>query len=117
MQILGKNNLFQEIKYEAPKSKARGERSCLIEDFCKELDKDVGQVYKDKNGKLVKVKKSNPTTVAFFLSHLTVGDLYYFLSSCRQAKCGFRRAYYGGLKTIKQSYPQRGSCANKSDSV
>lgn len=100
MQVLGSNNLFSEIKYEAPKSKARGTRACIIEDFCKELDKDIGTTYKNKKGKLVRIKKSNPATVAFFLSHLVLGDLFYFLSNCRQAKCGFRRAYHYGIKPV-----------------
>jgi len=99
MQILGSNNLFSEIKYVAPKSKARGERSCLVEDFTTELNKTAGQKYKHMD-KLLKVREMKPSEVAFRLSHLTVGDMYYFLSSCRSAKCSFRQAFFGGLKSV-----------------
>ena len=106
MQILNSNNLFEQIKYEAPKSKARGERSCLVDDFCIELNKTVGQKYKH-GDKIMKVREMKAGEVAFRLSHLTVGDMYYFLSSCRQAKCPFRQAFFAGLKAYpKQSYPQ-----------
>lgn len=107
MQIIshtGKMSLFEVIM---PTTKARGTRALLIEDFCKELDKDVGRTYKNKEGKLVKVKKCKPATVAFFMSHIKTDDLFYFLSDCRQAKCGFKKAYYAGLNGQKFMHRDR----------
>ena len=99
MQLLNpKSNLFQEIKFEAPKSKAKGVRGLLIQDFVIELNKSAGQKYKV--GTEWKVTKEvKPSYVAFRLSHLKVPDLFYFLSCCKSAKCGFSRAFYGGLKS------------------
>lgn len=103
MQVIsdGKISLFeiQTVK----KSLARGQRACLIEDFCTELDKDVGQKYKDKKGKIVTIKKSVPSTIAFFLSHLVLGDMYYFYSDCKKATCGFRRAFFYGIRSVEKS--------------
>lgn len=86
--------LFEELP---KKSKAGSLRATIIEDFVKELNKDVGEKYK-KGEKWIKIKEVKPSYIAFRLSHLKVADLYYFLSDCRQAKCSFRRAFYGGLK-------------------
>lgn len=103
MELLNNDNLFTPIHYTPKRSGARGQRACIIEDFCTELNKTVGQKYKH-GDKILKVREMKPAEVAFRLSHLNVGDLYYFLSSCRQAKCPFRQAFFGGLK---KSYPQR----------
>lgn len=96
MEIIsdGKLKLFE---MEAPKSKARGLRATIIEDFVTELNKDAGKKYKS-GEKFVTIKKIEPRYVAFRVSHLKVPDLFYFLSECRSAKCGFRRAFYGNLK-------------------
>jgi len=97
MELLGSNNLFAEIKYEAPKSKARGQRGLLIQDFVTELNKLTGTRYKvGKEWRTVKEVK--PSYVAFRLSHLTVADLFHFYSTCKGAKCGFSKAFYGSLK-------------------
>lgn len=111
MQILGSNNLFQEIKFTPKISKARGTRALLVEDFCKELNKEIGNKYKS-GEKWITIKEVKAGYIAFRLSHLKVEDLYYFLSNCRQAKCGFRKAFYGGLKVVDNHY-----CTNKNDSI
>lgn len=98
MEFLDKDNKFTTKMFEVPKSKARGERSILIEEFTKELNKLAGTKYKvGETWKVVKEVK--PSFVAFKLSHLNVGDLYYFLSTCRQSKSGFSKCFFGALKS------------------
>lgn len=103
MELLNSNNLFAPIKYEAPKSKARGQRALLIEDFVTELNRNAGTKYKvGKEWKVVKEVK--PSFIAFKLSHLTVADLFHFYSTCKGAKCGFSKCFYGALKTVDRPF-------------
>lgn len=83
------------------KSKARGQRGILIEDFCKELDKEVGTRWKDKYGAWHKVEKVKPAFIAWKVSHLNVAELFQFLSQCKQSKSGFRKCFFGSLKVDK----------------
>ena len=98
MEIIDENNKFQPLNFQLPiKSRARGIRSCIIEDFVNELNKDVGQTYK-KGEKLIKIKPVRPAFIAFKVSHLNTSELFYFYSVCKQSKSGFRKCFYGALK-------------------
>lgn len=80
-------------------SKARGTRACLIEDFVTELNKGAGTKYKV--GDVWKVQKEyKPSFIGFKLSFLTVSELFYFLSMCRQSKSGFSKCFWGSLKIV-----------------
>lgn len=83
------------------KSGANSERATIIEQFVTEINKSVGEKYKDKNGKWKKVTAISPRAVAIKVAHLKEFDLYYFLSSCRQSKSGFRKCFFGSLKINK----------------
>ena len=103
MEFLNDKNQFVIPEFNLQiKSKARGIRSCIIEDFVIELNKDVGKKYK-KGEKLILIKSVRPAFIAFKLSHLTVDDMFYFLSKCRQSK-SFRGCFYSELK-VKTPFP------------
>ena len=99
MEILN-DNKFTLFEMPTKKSKARGQRACLIEDFCTELNKEVGKKYK-KGDKLFIIKKVTPSYISFRLSHLNISELFYFLSECKQYKQGFSKYFYGTLKVRK----------------
>jgi len=104
MEILNSKNQFQPFEFELPpiKKGANGIRSKLIEDFVTELNKDVGKKYK-KGQTLILIKPVRPAFIGFKLSHLSVDDMFYFLSRCRQSK-SFRICFYGELK-VKTPFP------------
>ena len=105
MEILNNKNQFQPFEFELPpiKKGANGMRAKLIEDFVNELNKDVGKKYK-KGDTLILIKKVRPAFIGFKVAHLTVDDLFYFLSKCRKAK-SFRACFYGELKVKQNPFP------------
>lgn len=112
MEFLDKNNKFTPSLFsiEEPttkdsqlKKQPRSQRALLLQDFITELDKELGTKWKDKHGAWHKVEKVKPAFIAFKLSHLNTAELYYFLSDCKQAKCGFRKCFFGALKVDKST--------------
>lgn len=96
MQSIG--TLFSIDTIPEKKSKISNERQWVIKQFVDELNKTAGTKYKVGDQWKV-VKEVKPAFVAFKLSHLRMVDLYNFLSTCKQAKCGFSKCFYGALKT------------------
>lgn len=101
MEFLNENGQFDLFTHEIKKSRARGQRGLLIEDFCHELDKDIGTRWKDKYGAWHKTEKVKPAFIAFKVGHLNIEELFQFLSQCKQSKSGFRKCFFGSLKTNK----------------
>ncbi len=97
MKILNSENNWIIPELKVSKSGANSERASIVEQFVLELNKSVGEKYL-KDGKWKKVTAISPRAVAIKTSHLSQSDLYYFLSSCKSAKCGFRKCFFGSLK-------------------
>lgn len=85
------------LEEKVEKNKITNERQSVVKDFVEALNLTAGTKYQ-KNGKWVTVKKVLPSYVAYRLSHLDLQDLYFLLSSCKDAKCGFSKCFYGSLK-------------------
>ena len=99
MQSIG--TLFNIDTIPEKKSKISNERQWVVKQFVDELNKTAGTKYKVGDQWKV-VKEVKPAFVAFKLSHLRMVDLYNFLSTCKQAKCGFSKCFYGALKTVEK---------------
>ena len=88
MQLV--QSLFQN--YEVKKSKATSERASVVEQFVDEINKERFKTkYKPVTGKMIAMKTS----------HVSMNDLYYFLSTCKdyQNRSGsFSKCFFGSLK-------------------
>lgn len=80
--------------------KIGGQRALIVEQFCDELDKKVGEKYLSPITKKWKTQqKVNRAWIAVKLSHLKGNqELFDFLSQCRQSRSGFAKCFYGALK-------------------
>lgn len=86
----GINELIKE--YELPKSKATSPRASVVEEFVDIINKErIGTKYEPVTGK----------TIALMTSHLSLQDLFWFLSSCKDYKKrsgSFSKYFFGALK-------------------
>lgn len=100
-------NLFK-LPPEKPR-RIGGQRALIIEQFCDELDKGVGNSYLDpKTKKWKKQKPVNRQHIAIKLSHVKPNQaLWDFLSQCRQSKSGFAKCFYGALKVMHRPWDKK----------
>jgi hypothetical protein len=113
-------NIKETIKKrKIEKTNSRSERAFIIEQFLKRLNQERKQqnikIYKkflkirkveDDLEKRTKFQKSkhflkplSPSLVAIKMGHIKNNeDLRWFLKNCEQARCGFSKAWWGGLK-------------------
>jgi len=97
MQIISDNKLITPL-FEIPvKKKINSERAYVLSQFIERLNVNAGKKYKV--GEVWKVQKEwKAKEIAFFVSHLNLKELYHFLSDCKQASCGFERAFWAGVR-------------------
>ena len=72
--------------------KANSERAALISDFVERINLERLDT---------KFKPVIPRVIAIKTAHLSLPDLYYFFSVCKQSK-SFGRTFFGSLKIDKQ---------------
>ena len=77
----------EEIK----ESKIRNERQLVLKDFLDKLNRD-----RERSG----FKPYTPAYLGMKLAHLTLEDMYFFLSECRHAK-NFSKYFHWALKVEK----------------
>lgn len=100
MQSIG--TLFNTDSIPTKKSKISNERQYVISQFVERLNVNVGKKYKV--GEVWKVQQEiKPAFIAFKLSHLSMSDLYYLLSTCKDSKCGFEKCFWGCLKLLPKT--------------
>lgn len=80
------------------KKKINSERAFLVSQFIERLNVNAGQKYKDATGAWKVTRTWKASEIGFFLSHLNMTELYYFFSDCKQASCGFSRAFWAGVR-------------------
>ena len=81
------------------KKKINSERAWVLSQFLERLNVNAGQKYKV--GTEWKVQKELKSSfLAFKVSHLSMADLYYLLSTCKDSKSGFEKCFWGCLKLI-----------------
>lgn len=93
-----RETLFSFDNYKLPeKKKLVNERQVVIKDFVDAINLErVGTKFKPVTGK----------SIALQLSHLSVEELYYFLSMCKDYKNrngSFSKCFYGALKLAKKN--------------
>ena len=85
------------------KSNARSRRDELITEFIEGINKERPTTYKNLQGKKVKLDLVKPRFVAIKLSHLSVPELEWFLSECKDSRNrtgSFSKRFFGSLKVI-----------------
>ena len=99
MEVLNnKSNQFTQMLFEVkPVKKINSERAYVLSQFVERLNVNIGRKYKV--GEVWKVQKElKPSFVAFKVSHLSMSDLYRFLSDCKSSKIGFEKYFHWALK-------------------
>lgn len=90
--------IFSFNNYKLPeKKKLTNERQTVVKDFVDAINSErIGTKFKPVTGK----------AIALQLAHLSIEELYYFLSMCRDYKNrngSFSKCFYGALKLAKKS--------------
>jgi hypothetical protein len=96
------------------KKKINSERAYILSQFIERLNVNAGQKYKV--GGVWKIQKEvKPSYIAFKVSHLSLQDLYYLLSTCKDSKSGFEKCFWGCLKllpkTVYKSFDKKSGSA------
>lgn len=93
-----RENFFSFNNYKLPeRKKLTNERQAVIKEFVDVINQErIGTKFKPVTGK----------SIALMLAHLSMQDLYYFLSVCKDYKNrsgSFSKCYYGALKLAKKN--------------
>lgn len=79
--------------------KGTSNRAYILSLIKKQLDSKIGEVYKDKNGKIKKVKEVNPRYLAVRLAHVKPDSaLMDYHLKCMKARIPYSRALFGNIK-------------------
>lgn len=91
------------LKVRDTKTKANSERAYVIGEIAQQLRIDrLANPFYIKNGKKVKLPEIKDHVVAIRVSYIkSVNDLYYLLSSCKQAKSFSKMFWYLTKTTVR----------------
>lgn len=83
---------LQQFLFQPKQTKANSERALITSEF-------VERINRERKG--TKWKPVTPRAVAIKTAHLSLQDMYYFLSVCKQSRSGFSKCFFGLLKVNK----------------
>ena len=89
-------SLLPEIDNSLLRPKIKSQRAYVISLFVEKLNSERGDR-----------KPLSPKLVALKMSHLDIEDLYFFLSKCEKASCGFSPAWWHDLKTVDKVFANK----------